>query len=53
MIEIICTIISGIFALISTIFGGISIKNHKISVKQQSSGENIKQHIGNINNGEN
>ena len=41
MEEIVCAIISGIFALISTIFGGISIYNHKQQNKQNiKSGNN-------------
>lgn len=41
MIEIICAIISGVFAIISAVFGGISIYNCKQSNKQNiSSGNN-------------
>ena len=50
MIEIICTIISGIFAIISAIFGGISIYSSKQTNKQNiSSGNNCN----NIQCGEN
>lgn len=50
MIEIICTILSGIFAVISAIFGGISIYNTRQSNKQNiSSGNNCN----NIQFGEN
>jgi len=50
MVEIICTIISGIFAIISAIFGGISIYNNKQINKQNiSSGDNCN----NIQFGEN
>lgn len=41
MVEIICAIISGVFALISTIFGGISIYiNKQINKQNISSGDN-------------
>ena len=50
MVEIICTILSGIFAIISTIFGGISIYNNKQANKQNIwSGDNCN----NIQLGEN
>lgn len=50
MVEIICTIISGIFAIVSAIFGGISIYNSKQTNKQNiASGNNCN----NIQLGEN
>lgn len=50
MVEIICAIISGIFAIISAVFGGISIYNNKQIHKQNiSSGNNCN----NIQFGEN
>ena len=50
MTEIICAIISGIFALISAIFGGISIYNSKQKNNQKiNSGDNCN----NIQLGEN
>lgn len=50
MVEIICTILSGLFAIISAIFGGISIYNYKQINKQNiSSGDNCS----NIQFGEN
>lgn len=40
MTEIICTILSGVFAIISAVFGGISIYNHKQLNKQRISSGN-------------
>ena len=50
MVEIICAIISGVFALISTVFGGISIYfNKQINKQNISSGDNCN----NVQIGEN
>ena len=54
MIELICTIISGVFAVISAIFSGITIHcSKKINKQKISSGNNSNNiQVGELNNGE-
>ena len=53
MIEIICAIISGVFAVVSAVFGGITIHySKKINKQNITSGNNSKNiQIGEINSG--
>ena len=55
-VQIICTIISGIFALISVIFGSIAItihvrNNKTVKVQKQKSGDNSNNvQVGEVKN---
>ena len=51
MVEIICAVISGIFAVISAIFGGISIyKSEQINHQRINSGDNCNNIQMGVNN---